>query len=382
MYAGAERSFEEVGGFDENYVNGFEDIDFCLRVQERGWKIVYQPRSCLYHLESQTQGRKKYDKENAQRFLNRWEHKWIADEDMVAFEIGCANITALIDGKTSYLMTTFRDEVDRNRWSRVVEVQKSLLGKKKHDMETDQKKDQLLQLLKDPELWPDDLGALEYAGRICEVTGYNQEATSFWKKLLEIGDHPNARLGLARDAIKRGNLDEGQSHLETLKKNFSPKSDGWTLQGVIMMQKQQFSDAKKAFEAALGLDAHSRKARVGRGMACMGMGNTEEAWELFEQFLSEYPDDVEAMNWIIQSGTALEKWGSLAKLLSQYVTRNPANCDMRFALAGAEFRAGNVEKAKEQYELLSLLKPDYKGLEDLGALLIGSNPSNQLAVAG
>jgi hypothetical protein len=42
---------------------------------------------------------------------------------------------------------------------------------------------------------------------------------------------------------------------------------------------------------------------------------------------------------------------------------------MRFALAGIEFRAGRPDSAKGQFEMLSLLKPDYEGLDDLGILL-------------
>jgi hypothetical protein len=42
---------------------------------------------------------------------------------------------------------------------------------------------------------------------------------------------------------------------------------------------------------------------------------------------------------------------------------------MRFALAGVEFRAGQLDSAKRQFEMLSLLKPDCEGLDDLGILL-------------
>jgi hypothetical protein len=42
---------------------------------------------------------------------------------------------------------------------------------------------------------------------------------------------------------------------------------------------------------------------------------------------------------------------------------------MRFALAGVEFRAGRLDSAQKQFEMLSLLKPDYEGLKDLGDLL-------------
>jgi thioredoxin-like negative regulator of GroEL len=101
----------------------------------------------------------------------------------------------------------------------------------------------------------------------------------------------------------------------------------------------------------------------------MGMGDVEEAWRVFEQVVVDHPDDTEAMNWLIQSGTSLQRWTGLSQQLSRYVERNPADCDMRFALAGVEFRAGRMALAKEQFELLSLLKPDYEGLKDLEILL-------------
>jgi len=45
--------FEEVGGFDENLRN-FDDYDFCLRLRESGYKLIYTPYSKLYHHESPT----------------------------------------------------------------------------------------------------------------------------------------------------------------------------------------------------------------------------------------------------------------------------------------------------------------------------------------
>jgi thioredoxin-like negative regulator of GroEL len=101
----------------------------------------------------------------------------------------------------------------------------------------------------------------------------------------------------------------------------------------------------------------------------MGMGDVEEAWRVFEQVVVDHPDDAEAMNWLIQSGTSLQRWEGLGQRLSRYVERNPADCDMRFALAGVEFRAGRMDSAKHQFEMLSLLKPGYEGLTDLEVLL-------------
>lgn len=50
--------FEEVGGYDQGYTLAFGDIDFCLKVHERGYRNVYTPFAQLYHYEGSTRGYK------------------------------------------------------------------------------------------------------------------------------------------------------------------------------------------------------------------------------------------------------------------------------------------------------------------------------------
>ncbi len=65
--------FEEVGMFDEGYWNGYEDLDLCFRLQEKGWILVYQPESVLIHHESKS-GPERFTKikENIQRLHEKW----------------------------------------------------------------------------------------------------------------------------------------------------------------------------------------------------------------------------------------------------------------------------------------------------------------------
>ncbi len=43
-------TFEDMGGFDENFFPvWFEDVDFCRRASDRGWKIVYCPDAVFVH---------------------------------------------------------------------------------------------------------------------------------------------------------------------------------------------------------------------------------------------------------------------------------------------------------------------------------------------
>lgn len=48
--------FEEVGGFDEALPVAFNDIDFCLRLLECGYRNVWTPYAELYHYESASRG--------------------------------------------------------------------------------------------------------------------------------------------------------------------------------------------------------------------------------------------------------------------------------------------------------------------------------------
>ncbi|TFV90352.1 glycosyltransferase family 2 protein [Blastococcus sp. CT_GayMR16] len=45
-------AFLDIGGFDEAYWNSHEDVDLCLRLGEVGWKILYDPRAIVQHIES------------------------------------------------------------------------------------------------------------------------------------------------------------------------------------------------------------------------------------------------------------------------------------------------------------------------------------------
>jgi len=48
--------FEEVGGLDEELPVAFNDVDFCLRVRDAGYRNIWTPQAVLYHHESATRG--------------------------------------------------------------------------------------------------------------------------------------------------------------------------------------------------------------------------------------------------------------------------------------------------------------------------------------
>jgi GT2 family glycosyltransferase len=65
--------YEQLGGLDETLEVAFNDIDFCLRLQEAGYRNVWTPFAELYHHESASRG-SDVEPEKAQRFLGEIRH--------------------------------------------------------------------------------------------------------------------------------------------------------------------------------------------------------------------------------------------------------------------------------------------------------------------
>ena len=70
--------FEAVGGFDERLAVAYNDVDFCLKVREKGLLVVYTPEVELYHYESLSRGEEN-DAEKRRRYYGEWGlllHRW------------------------------------------------------------------------------------------------------------------------------------------------------------------------------------------------------------------------------------------------------------------------------------------------------------------
>jgi hypothetical protein len=63
--------FSKLGGFDPSFVNGYEDVDLCLRLRRLGYQVRYCHESVLYHFESATRDYA-LNQRNHELFLERW----------------------------------------------------------------------------------------------------------------------------------------------------------------------------------------------------------------------------------------------------------------------------------------------------------------------
>ncbi len=49
-------AYEKAGGMGEEFVVALNDVDFCLKIREAGYQILFNPYAKLYHYESKSRG--------------------------------------------------------------------------------------------------------------------------------------------------------------------------------------------------------------------------------------------------------------------------------------------------------------------------------------
>jgi Flp pilus assembly protein TadD len=152
-------------------------------------------------------------------------------------------------------------------------------------------------------------------------------------------------------------------------KQFPQDGEGWVLRGILDMQQAHYAEAEQAFLTALTHQGDRRKSMMGLGMTRVGQGEMERAWNDFCSVLNEYPDDAEAIHWLLRVGSARGMWMELSKRLQGFVSRNPADLSVRYALAGVLIRSGQTDAAQQEYQTLCTLAPSYEGIEELARAL-------------
>lgn len=88
-------AFLETGGFDEGYWNGYEDVDLCFKLHEKGSKLVYEPSSVLIHHESQSgPERFRLARQNIERLHASWLGK--VQPDLIIGQDGAVKETGAV----------------------------------------------------------------------------------------------------------------------------------------------------------------------------------------------------------------------------------------------------------------------------------------------
>ncbi len=89
--------YVRLGGLDEGFWNGYEDVDYCLKIRHAGLRIVYEPKAVLFHYESQS-GSQRFRRvmPNIARLERRWRDFPRIDAGLWDYERGLVKRTVVM----------------------------------------------------------------------------------------------------------------------------------------------------------------------------------------------------------------------------------------------------------------------------------------------
>jgi GT2 family glycosyltransferase len=169
--------YEELGGLDEIYWNGYEDVDYCLKVRSRGLKVIYEPRAKLYHFESQS-GAQRFRKVlwNVRTLTDRWRDR--VRFDSAEHHVGMGLVAVLESFSDAFRVVARRspivsilvhgvtDATDRKSFDRTLRENRTTIGEVR---------------------WVSSEGAIDAAREMMSVRGDHHVATIHAKTRLEPG---------------------------------------------------------------------------------------------------------------------------------------------------------------------------------------------------
>lgn len=126
----SKKIYLEVGGLDEAYFYGYEDVDFCLKLLKKGYNNIYCPRSLLFHYEFGTRELSDYDylkdqsKRNTNIFVNKW-GVWL-HKQLLNDKLNNKSLFSEKPLKISFITTKNEDVEIGGDYSKVIKLAKSL----------------------------------------------------------------------------------------------------------------------------------------------------------------------------------------------------------------------------------------------------------------
>ncbi len=344
-----------LGGMDEGYRNGWEDVDFCLRARQQGFRIVYEPGAELVHYTEQTSGRKDHEEDNARRFLMTWGGRIEQDLQRYAnldgFDVEIRDGKSILkpNDKAQQAYTEFNASqlgINVNREKPVAAPAPYTPKPPKTEEEN------LSDLIARADLMIKE-GNFEDAeetlkGGAHKVNGNVKQRALYWTLLgdarfrLErsddaldcykraVNDDPSAQrawVGIGTYHLVHDELEQAEDIFGKVVKLAPDFDRGYMGMGNVMLRRKEFGSALDYFLEAARIAPDHRPAIVGMVAAAMQAGRLGEAQSPIETYLQSHPDDVET----------------------------------RFHFAAILFSEKDVDRAREEAQKVLELNPEHKG---------------------
>ncbi|MBK8128374.1 MAG: glycosyltransferase [bacterium] len=318
--------YNQFGGFDSGYRNGFEDIDFCLRLTEQGYRNYYCADCDILHHEESSPGRKDNDRENLQRFNARWAATIIPDEERYLAEFNLRLVWGAQGGRYESLtgdQTGGNPDTPLDIASLLDRAQKKYL-EGRHD----------------------DAATILHTIVERKMTFARDDEFETWQLL----GNCMARLNRAAEAET--------AFIHAAEVNNESERPFLGLGSVALMQ-ENWTAAQYGFLAALTRKPAAPRAEFGLGISLAARGRHNEALKHFQQVVAADARNSEAVFYLYRSALEVGQPDAAISALSSYLEQFPNDADFWFHLAGALWKNGSPDDAIEACERVLDLNPQH-----------------------
>ena len=379
--------FREFGGFNERFVNGLEEVDFCLRVRERGWRVVYEPRAVALHDTEPSRVEREFARQNHQALSEIWRGKLTADCDKFYREDGfiCRRGSrgeflepegkdmqamagearaALKEGNYEQALARY-GELDRLYPVDVNTIHYLALLHERRRAWTEAARllKRLAALEPSAGVWTrlaqaclkmkDYERAGEYAARALGATGYNSPIAA--EALAIMGDA----------AFKSGRTGEAVTHYQAAAAIDGEQGRALTGLGTVELARQNYLAALPIFERLAARHPGHLRAALGRGLCSLGLRDMGEAAKWLTAALELDPENSGALAAALPLLSDAGKLEQAHQLLERYLQIYPDDHALALAQAGVSFRLGYYDRCRALVATIKDRHSDYPGVAEL-----------------
>ncbi len=276
--------FEQIQGFDEEYWNGYEDVDLCFKIQECGWLMVYEPKSVVIHYESQSgPERHRQESRNVERLHRKWLGKIISDfviqPDGHLTKTGANRVQPYKSPAHSAKGAATDDQAPLS-WDEKLASVSSIRGK-----------------TASPESVAPDM-VTEALRRVEEhLTNENLDAAS--EVLIEaIARTPNNTdliVASGHVAWKQGDLEKACLQFVRAATLKPDHVQAHAALAILFLQQSQFAEAEEAARKALTIDNAEITTLKVLAKICLDTERYQEAVQAYATILNHAPDDIDTL---------------------------------------------------------------------------------------
>lgn len=166
-----------------------------------------------------------------------------------------------------------------------------------------------------------------------------------------------------------GNLIESLSILEMAESSYPMEPTLWRNRGAIFLSQSKIDDAVMQFKRAIQLNPHEGRALVGMALCESFNGRQDAAYECLVKATDDDCTNLIAIRELIRLSHHMNRFDDLHDALERYLELNPQDLEMRFCLAGTEFKMESYAEAGRNVDLILSESPEHLGANQLKALV-------------